>query len=90
MPKECFSNKDIKLSYINEHYCYSRKVALFTNGLGIIKHIDSYNNDNSINIADAKSANEIRLSLKRKRKIIKGKMLCPNSKKKRINCNLNC
>jgi uncharacterized membrane protein len=58
MPKESFSNKDIKLSYINGHYCYSRKVALITNGLGIIRHIDFYNSDNSIDIADAKSAAE--------------------------------
>ena len=58
MPKESLSNKDIKLSYINGHYCYSRKVALVTNGLGIIRHIDFYNSDNSINIADAKSGAE--------------------------------
>ena len=56
MPKESFSNKDIKLSYITGHYCYSRKVALVTNGLGIIRQVDFYNSDNSINIADAKSA----------------------------------
>jgi ssDNA-binding Zn-finger/Zn-ribbon topoisomerase 1 len=58
MPKQSLSNKDIKLSYINGHYCYSRKVALVTNGLGIIRHIDFYNSDNSINIADAKSGAE--------------------------------
>ena len=58
MPKEAFSNNDIKLSYINGHYCYSNKVALVTNGLGIIRHIDFYNSDNSIDIADAKSAAE--------------------------------
>jgi hypothetical protein len=58
MPKDSLSNKDIKLSYINGHYCYSRKVAFVTNGLGIIRHIDFYNSDNSINIADAKSGAE--------------------------------
>lgn len=58
MPKESFANKDIKLSYINGHYCYSKKVALVTNGLGIIRHIDFYNSDNSIDIADAKSGAE--------------------------------
>ena len=58
MPKESYANKDIKLSYINGHYCYSRKVAFVTNGLGIIRHIDFYNSDNSINIADALSGVE--------------------------------
>ena len=54
MPKESLSNKDIKLSYINGHYCYSKKVAFITNGLYIIRHIDFYNSDTSNNIADAK------------------------------------
>ena len=58
MPKVSFANNDIKLSYINGHYCYSNKVALVTNGLGIIRHIDFYNSDNSIDIADANSAAE--------------------------------
>jgi len=58
MPKESFANNDIKLSYINGHYCYSKKVALITNGLGIIRHIDFYNSDNSIDIADALSVAE--------------------------------
>ncbi|WP_298839809.1 DDE transposase [Clostridium sp.] len=58
MPKEALSNKSIKLSYINGHYCYSRKVALVTNSLGIIRHIYFYNSDYSINIADAKSGAE--------------------------------
>ena len=58
MPKESLANKDIKLSYINGHYCYSKKVALVTNGLGIIRHIDFYNSDNSIDIAEALSGAE--------------------------------
>lgn len=58
IPKEFFSNKDLKLPYINVHYCYARKVALVTNGLGLIRHIDFYTSDNSINIADAKSTAE--------------------------------
>jgi len=58
MPKVSFANNDIKLSYINGHYCYSNKVAIVTNGLGIIRHIDFYNSDNSIDIADANTASE--------------------------------
>jgi len=58
MPKQSFANEDIKLSYINGHYCYSEKVALVTNGLGIIRHIDFYNSDNSIDIAGAISGAE--------------------------------
>ncbi|MDP4178385.1 MAG: transposase, partial [Bacillota bacterium] len=58
MPKHSFANEDIKLSYINGHYCYSQKVALVTNGLGIIRHIDFYNSDNSIDIAEAISGAE--------------------------------
>jgi len=57
MPKNAFANKDVKLSYINGHYCYSIKAALVTNGLGIIRHIDFYDN-NSKDIADATSGAE--------------------------------
>ncbi len=55
MPKESFANKDVKLSYINGHYCYSIKTAFVTNGLGILRHIDFYNKGAS-DISDAKSA----------------------------------
>lgn len=55
MPKESFANKDIKLSYINGHYCYSIKTAFVTNGLGILRHIDFYNKDLS-DISEATSA----------------------------------
>ncbi|MBU3114863.1 DDE transposase [Clostridium lacusfryxellense] len=58
MPKESVANTDIKLSYINGHYCYSMKAAFVTNGLGIIRHIDFYNSDNTIDIADALSGTE--------------------------------
>ena len=57
MPKIAFTNNDMKLSYINGHYCYSIKVAVVTDGLGIIRHIDFYDTP-SIDIADALSANE--------------------------------
>lgn len=58
MPKTAQSNNDIKLSYINGHYCYSIKAAFVTNGLGVIRHIDFYNSDNSFDISEALSASE--------------------------------
>lgn len=54
MPKESFANKDIKLSYMNGHYCYSLKSNILTNGLGIIRNIDF--KDDESNLADASSA----------------------------------
>jgi len=57
MPKEAYANPDIKLSYINGHYCYSLKAALVTNGLGIIRHIDFFE-DPSIRISEANSSSE--------------------------------
>lgn len=40
MPKESYANKDIKLAYMNGHFCYSLKCSLLTNGLGVIRHIE--------------------------------------------------
>lgn len=57
MPKESSVNPDVKLSYINGHYCYSIKTALVTNALGIIRHIDFYEDD-SIDISKSTSPSE--------------------------------
>jgi len=56
MPKSSSANPDIKLAYINGHFCYSLKAALITNGLGVIRHIDFYdfNIDNSSNYMESK------------------------------------
>ena len=40
MPKQTYANPDIKLSYINGHFCYALKATTLVNGLGIIRHID--------------------------------------------------
>ncbi|MCX7903304.1 MAG: hypothetical protein N2486_02225 [Caloramator sp.] len=45
MPKSSSANPDIKLSYINGHFCYSLKDAFITNGLGVIRHIDFYDSN---------------------------------------------
>lgn len=40
MPKQTYANSEIKLSYINGHYCYALKSTTLVNGLGILRHID--------------------------------------------------
>lgn len=40
MPKHTYANEEIKLSYINGHFCYALKATTLVNGLGIIRHID--------------------------------------------------
>lgn len=57
MPKASSINPDAKLSYINGHYCYSLKTAFVTNALGIIRHIDFYDDD-SFDISQSNSASE--------------------------------
>lgn len=42
MPKESYANPEIKLSYINGHYCYTLKISIVTNGLGIIRDFDFF------------------------------------------------
>lgn len=39
MPSQAESSSDAKQMYINGHFCYADKLALITNGLGIIRHI---------------------------------------------------
>ena len=57
MPKISYANPDIKLSYMNGHYCYALKTSIVTNGLGIIRDID-FLNDKSTNITEAATASE--------------------------------
>ena len=57
MPKVSYANPDIKLSYMNGHYCYTLKTSIVTNGLGIIRDID-FLNDKSTNITEAATASE--------------------------------
>ncbi len=39
MPSHSMSCSDAKQLYINGHFCYADKLAIITNGLGIIRHI---------------------------------------------------
>ena len=57
MPKVSYANPDIKLSYMNGHYCYALKTSIVTNDLGIIRDID-FLNDKSTNITEAATASE--------------------------------
>lgn len=39
MPSQAECSSDAKQLYINGHFCYADKLAIITNGLGIIRHI---------------------------------------------------
>lgn len=39
MPSQAVSCPNAKQMYINGHFCYTDKFAIFTNGLGIVRHI---------------------------------------------------
>ena len=56
MPKEAHANKEVKLLYMNGHYCYSLKCSLLTNGLGIIRHVNFMDSD--LDISSFNSVNE--------------------------------
>ena len=57
MPKQSYANDDIKLSYINGHYCYALRVSVLTNGLGIIQGFD-FADEPDIDISNADTASE--------------------------------
>ena len=42
MPECAAANSDVKRQYVNGHFCYAQKVAFLTNALGIIRHIDLF------------------------------------------------
>lgn len=44
-PSSAKANHEIKLQYINGHFCYSYKFGILTNDLGIVRSIDFYNKD---------------------------------------------
>ncbi len=44
MPSHAAANPSIKQLYINGHFCYVFKFGLITNGLGIVRDIQFYNN----------------------------------------------
>ena len=45
MPSHAASNDQIKLLYVDGHFCYVYKIGIVTNGLGIIRHLAFYNKD---------------------------------------------
>lgn len=45
LPSTAAANKDIKQQYINGHFCYALKAGIVTNGLGIVRHIDTLDED---------------------------------------------
>lgn len=45
MPTHATSNQAIQQMYISEHFCYSYKFSIVTNGLGIVRDITFYNKE---------------------------------------------
>lgn len=50
MPKHSASNSEAKLTYLNGHFGYYQKVILATNGFGLIRDINFYNSDNTLEL----------------------------------------
>lgn len=50
MPKISASNSEAKLTYLNGHFGYYLKAILATNGFGLIRDINFYNTDNSLEL----------------------------------------
>lgn len=59
MPSQAEASSDAKQLYINGHFCYADKLAIITNGLGIIRHIafldDEFKNDHPDVIVEKKT-----------------------------------
>jgi len=45
MPKVSVADPAIRKMYANGHFCYARKFGIITNGLGIPRHIDFFDDD---------------------------------------------
>jgi len=45
IPKVATSNPAVKLQYINGCFCYAQKAGIVANGLGIIRHIELFDED---------------------------------------------
>lgn len=52
MPSQAASSSVAKQMYINGHFCYADKLAIITNGLGIILHIAFLDDELKINHPD--------------------------------------
>jgi len=44
-PKVSASNTAVKLQYINGHFCYAQKAAVIANGLGIVRHLELFDEE---------------------------------------------
>jgi hypothetical protein len=42
LPKVSASNPAVKNQYINGHFCYAQKAAVISNGLGIVRHLELF------------------------------------------------
>lgn len=45
MPECAAANSDVKLQYVNGHFCYAQKAGILTNGLGIVRHVALFDTD---------------------------------------------
>jgi len=45
LPDCALANPNVKQQYINGHFCYAEKAGILTNGLGIVRHIDLFDED---------------------------------------------
>lgn len=45
LPKTAASNPAVKQQYINGHFCYAQKAAVIANGLGIVRHLELFDDN---------------------------------------------
>jgi len=45
LPDCAYANPEVKQQYINGHFCYAQKAGILTNGLGVVRHIDLFDED---------------------------------------------
>ena len=45
MPEYAASNPAVKHQYINGHFCYAQKAAVVANGLGIVRHLELFDEE---------------------------------------------
>ena len=45
MPSSAATNPEVKQMYIDGHFCYAYKIGIVTNGLGIVRHLEFYDED---------------------------------------------
>ncbi|MGL6107770.1 transposase [Romboutsia sp.] len=58
-PKKSSANSDIKLTYLNGHFGFYIKSNIVTNGLGVVRHIDFYDEDMDFSLSPANAKDVI-------------------------------